>query len=33
MRALLCLSGVLPMRDVVEETYQRLALRAGEQIV
>ncbi|MEL4072219.1 Hint domain-containing protein [Ochrobactrum sp. GPK 3] len=31
MRALLCLSGMLPMRDVVEETYQRLALRAGER--
>ncbi|MDH7792967.1 Hint domain-containing protein [Ochrobactrum sp. AN78] len=25
MHALLCLSGVLPFRDVVEETYQRLA--------
>ncbi|MEJ5087072.1 Hint domain-containing protein [Brucella pseudogrignonensis] len=25
MHALLCMSGVLPMRDVVEETYQRLA--------
>lgn len=24
MHALLCMSGVLPMRDVVEETYQRL---------
>ncbi|MRN66893.1 Hint domain-containing protein [Brucella sp. 10RB9213] len=29
MRALLGLSGILPVRDVVEETYQRLAARAG----
>lgn len=28
MHALLCLSGVLPMHDIVEETYQRLAIRA-----
>jgi len=33
MRALLCLSRMFPIRDVVEETYQRLALRAGEQIM
>ncbi len=30
MRALMCMSGVLPMRDKVEETYQRLAARAGK---
>ncbi|MCL7998972.1 Hint domain-containing protein [Brucella sp. 21LCYQ03] len=29
LHALLCMSGMLPMRDVVEETYQRLALSAG----
>ncbi|MBC2885694.1 Hint domain-containing protein [Ochrobactrum sp. CM-21-5] len=33
LHALLCLSGVLPLRDVVEETYQRLAARAGEWAV
>lgn len=32
MHALLCLSGVLPLHDVVEETYQRLAARAGESL-
>ncbi|OYR14852.1 Hint domain-containing protein [Brucella thiophenivorans] len=33
MHALLCLSGIVPMRDVVEETYQRLSARAGEGVV
>lgn len=33
IQALLCLSGVLPLRDVVEETYQRLAVKAGESAV
>lgn len=32
MHALLCMSGVLPLRDVVEETYRRLAARAGESV-
>ncbi len=29
IHALLCMSGILPVRDVVEETYQRLAAKAG----
>ncbi|MCX2696905.1 MULTISPECIES: Hint domain-containing protein [Ochrobactrum] len=33
IKALLCLSGILPMCDVVEETYQRLAAKAGEGVV
>ncbi|MCH4542649.1 hypothetical protein DK867_21065 [Ochrobactrum sp. POC9] len=32
MHALLCLSGILPLRDVVEETYQRLAAKVGESV-
>jgi len=29
VHALLCMSGMLPMRDVVEENYQRLTLSGG----
>ena len=32
MHALLCMSGILPLRDVVEETYQRLAAKTGESV-
>ncbi|MHC5232351.1 Hint domain-containing protein [Brucella sp. LJL56] len=32
LHALLCMSGILPLRDVVEETYQRLAAKTGESV-
>ncbi|GAA5618861.1 Hint domain-containing protein [Brucella anthropi] len=32
MHALLCMSGILPLRDVVEETYQRLAAKTSESV-
>ena len=32
IHALLCMSGILPVRDVVEETYQRLAAKAGASV-
>ena len=32
MHALLCMSGILPLRDVVEETYQRLVAKTGESV-
>jgi len=32
IHALLCMSGLLPVRDVVEETYQRLAAKAGASV-
>ncbi len=33
MHALLCMSGVMPMRDVVEETYQRLATPSAQKSI